>query len=692
MTQTQHCLFELGCEELPPKQIKKLSQSLKTDVLKLLDKAGLTYGDVQVFGAPRRLGLLIKDLLAEQPAREVERRGPAVEAAYNDKGEPTPAALGFARSCGVELDALDVEETPKGKWLHFCQHQAGETIQACLPGILQTALQQQPIRKPMRWSDKAVAFIRPVHWCVLLYGNDVIDATILGKQSGRTTFGHRFHHPDSIELKTATDYEDALQQAYVVASFEQRQQIIREQITQIASDLNAKLEMDNDLLDEVTGLVEWPVALKANFSEDFLKVPAECLIAAMRDHQKSFHLRDGAGKLLPHFITVANLESKQAEQVVTGNEKVMAARLSDAKFFYETDLKTALASRLEALAHVTFQTKLGNLKDKAERLSHLSGDIAKMLKLDSGAAAQAGLLAKCDLVSDMVGEFPELQGIMGYHYARASQESDDVATAIKEHYQPAFAGDAVPTSSAGICVALADKLDVLLGIFAIGKKPTGVKDPFSLRRAALGVVRIISENRCALNLDDLLQAAAQHWSATIDAEPVMAEVKQFIIERLRAWYLDKGVAPDVIQSVLERQDSDFNDFAMRVDAVLAFQQLKEAQNLAQANKRVSKILLKEKVALTANGLDQSLLKDNAEIALAEMVAKKEQAVTPMFAEHDYKQALCELASLQQPIDLFFDEVMVMTDDEQLKQNRLKLLTHIRQLFLKVADISLLQNA
>ncbi len=705
-------LLELGCEELPPKKLYLLSQCLKDEVAKNLEEAGLAYSEIQTFASPRRLALLIENLAAKQEDKIVERRGPAVKAAFTADGNPTPAATGFATSCGVSVADLETLENSKGSWLLYKQQQTGLTVQQLLPNLITAAIARLPIGRGMRWGSSELNFIRPVHWLVMLYGDEVVDATILGQKSERETYGHRVHCPQPFPVPQAADYEQLLaEKGYVLADFSKRQETIVAQVNKIADKLNAHAVMPQDLLDEVTALVEWPVALLINFDQRFLDIPAEALISAMQVHQKCFAMQDEQGKLLASFITVSNIESKDPQQVVMGNERVMRARLADAAFFYETDLKQRLEQHLPALAHVTFQAKLGNMLEKSERLANLSSYISEVVSADHALATRAGLLSKCDLLTEMVGEFPELQGIMGYYYALHDEESPTLAVALKEQYLPKYAGDVLPNDPVACSLALAERLDTLIGIFGINQIPTGEKDPFGLRRAAVGIIRIIIEKNLSLNLSDLLQQAINGYQVTLENSNTVAQVKKYIFDRMRAWYQDQDMPVDVFAAVLARQTDDLLDFHRRVQAVLAFRQNAAAESLAAANKRVSKLLQKaaaeakveaatvtaKRVESAAKGeainiavIDNKLLEKSAEKELAEEINNKNTSLIPIISAADYPQALELLADLRQPVDKFFDEVMVMTDDLPLRNNRLALLAQLRQLFLQVADISLLQ--
>lgn len=688
MTESATCLFEIGTEELPAKTLIAFTDALKQQVETSLQQEELPFSTIKSFATPRRLALLISDLALHQPDRNIERRGPAVQAAFDADGNPSKACLGFANSCGVEVNELERLKTDKGEWLVYRSQQPGKTTHELMPVILQNALKRLPIPKPMRWGRGDTQFARPTHWCVLMHGGDVIDTEILGQRSDAVTYGHRFHHPQAITLTSPDDYASALRDAFVIADFDERRDLIRQQIAEITAAENAQCPLDESLLAEVTGLVEWPVALMASFDAAFLDVPAEALIAAMADHQKSFYCeRDG--KLIAKFITVSNINSKNSAQVIQGNERVMRARLADAAFFYNTDKKQTLASRIAVTENVIFQAKLGTLFAKSKRLAENARFIAAKLNGDIEHAYRAGELSKCDLMTDMVGEFPELQGIMGRYYAQHDGENDTVANALEEYYHPRFSGDSLPASLTGTALALAERFDTLIGIFAIGQKPSGVKDPFKCRRAALAIVRMCIEANLDFEIIDGLQHALHQYADFADKTDVVHEVHDFILDRLRAYYLEQGVHTNVITAVLERQNSHLSDCHQRILAVKDFHALAEAEALAAANKRVSRILTKENVGDQVKPINQDLLREAAELTLAELITQKRQDIEPLFESRQYSELLANLASLREPIDNFFDNVMVNVDDQAVRDNRLALLGQLRHLFCRVADISLL---
>ncbi|MCL7941433.1 glycine--tRNA ligase subunit beta [Halomonas sp. ATCH28] len=682
-------LVELGVEELPPGAIDDLSDALAEGIRRGLVEADIDFGEVLAHGGPRRLAVQVGELADKQPDREVERRGPALAAAFKE-GQPTRAAEGFARSCGVGVDDLIHLETDKGTWLGYRELQQGEATTALLPAIVEKAIGALPVPKNMRWGASRVEFSRPVHWLVMLYGSEVVEASALGLQAGRTTRGHRFHAPAPIELAHADDYLGALEQAWVLADRDKRRERIREQVLAEAEVQDAAAVIDEELLVEVSGLVEWPVALTGSFDERFLEVPAECLISSMKANQKYFHLLDHQGRLKPLFITISNIDSHEPEQVIQGNEKVIRPRLADAAFFYDTDRRRPLADRAPELAGVVFQKKLGTLEDKAHRSAAVAAFIAGRIDGDVAQARRAAELGKCDLVTEMVLEFPELQGIMGRYYAINDGEAAEVAQALEEQYLPRFASDAIPQSHTGLALALADRLDTLTGIFGIGQRPSGTKDPFALRRAAIGVINILVKGKLALDLRELLElATAQHQELPY-AEGLVDEVLTYMLDRFRAWARDEGIDTEVYLAVRARPVTQPLDFARRLRAVQGFSRREEAAALAAANKRVSNILSKQQHDGSTE-VEAGLFQETAEKALYEALASRRQAVMPLFAEARYSEALDALAGLREPVDTFFDQVMVMAEDPAVRRNRLALLAGLQGLFLEVADIALLQQ-
>ena len=687
-------VIEIGTEELPPKALKRLSEAFAAGVRDGLQAADLSFGAHTPYASPRRLAVLVKDLDERQADKLVERRGPALTAAFGEDGCPTKAAEGFARSCGVAVDDLERIETDKGAWLLFRHQQPGQPTAALIPDIVRAALDKLPIPKRMRWGALDAEFVRPVHWVVLLFGDQAIDAEILSVKAGRETRGHRFHHPDTLYLGEPEAYAPLLEsEGHVLAEFAVRREAVRAQVLEAGARLGGSAVIDDDLLDEVTAMVEWPLAVSGDFDRRFLDVPAEALISTMKANQKYFHVVDANGKLLPHFITVANIDSKDVAVVRAGNQRVIRPRLADAEFFWTQDRKHKLETRRKRLESVLFEKQLGTLLDKSERVATLAGAIAEAMGANRAWAERAARLAKCDLMSEMVYEFPELQGIMGRYYAAHDGEPDEVAQAQDEQYMPRFAGDQLPATATGQALAIADKLDTVVGIFGIGQPPTGSKDPYALRRAALGLLRIIIERQLPLDLQDLVQQAADALGDRLTVKAVKGEVFDFMMDRLRAYYHDSGVAPDVFEAVLAERPTQPFDFDRRVRAVTHFLTLPQAESLAAANKRISNILrqaIEQGIAVSA-AVDTTKLAEPAEQALAEQVADMAEAVTPLFDARDYEPALARLADLREAVDRFFDEVMVMVDDAPLRDNRLALLAKMRNLFLRVADLSRLQG-
>jgi glycyl-tRNA synthetase beta chain len=690
MSNTKDFLIEIGTEELPPKSLKKLATAFKEDVCKSLQEQELKFSDANWYATPRRLSIFINELDITQEDKEQQSRGPTIAAAFDDDGNPTRAAEGFAKSCGVEVDQLERLKTDKGEWLAFNAVVKGKQTPELVPTIIETALSRLPIAKRMRWGDNDIEFVRPIKWILLLFGNDAIDCEIMGVTSGKQSYGHRFHHPDAITIKEPADYIETLKKkAHVLADYNERRSLIQEQVTSIANSKNGKAVIDSDLLDEVTSLVEWPVSFSGNFNSDFLKLPKEVLISSMQDHQKYFPVVDEQGSLLPSFISVANIESKNMELIQHGNERVIQPRLSDAAFFWERDLKHGLANHIDSLKKVVYQKQLGTLHEKSERLQKTVSSLATSLNIDSKTAKRSAELCLCDLLTDMVSEFPALQGTMGRYYAEADGEDANVAIALEEYYQPRFAGDTLPTTALGQCLSLSEKIDSLVGIFAIGKAPTGDKDPFGLRRSAIGLLRIIIECELDVDLKELITLAASNYPNDIDAKKVIDDVYLFLMERLRRYYLDEGVSPDTFESVLSIKTSKPLDFHQRLKAVTEFRKLIEAESLAAANKRISNILKKSDVTYTQN-VDDNLLAEEAEITLAKSLSDYQTRLTPLIEKRDYKSALTELAGLRDSVDNFFDNVMVNCDDDKTKMNRLALLASLSALFLQTADISKLQ--
>ena len=686
---TQNFLVEIGTEELPPKALKTLATSFADNVEAELNQAGLTFDKIEWFAAPRRLAVKVLNLATNQPSKEIEKRGPAVSAAFDAEGKPTKAAEGWARGCGITVEQAERIATDKGEWLVHRAKIEGQPTKNLLNGIVANALAKLPIPKPMRWADKTVQFIRPVHTVTLLLGDELIEGEILGVASARTIRGHRFLGEKEFEIQHADQYPQLLREkGSVVADFNERKAEILAKSQAKATALGGVADIEESLLEEVTSLVEYPNVLAAKFEERFLAVPAEALVYTMKGDQKYFPIYDKDGKLLPHFIFVSNINPEDPTAIIEGNEKVVRPRLTDAEFFFKTDLKQKLVDRLPRLETVLFQQQLGTLKDKTDRIEQLAGKIAKQIGADEAKAKRAGLLSKCDLMTNMVFEFTDTQGVMGMHYARHDGEDEEVAVALNEQYMPRFAGDELPKSLVASAVALADKFDTLTGIFGIGQAPKGSADPFALRRAALGALRIIVEKNLPLDLEDLVKKSTALFGDKLTNQNVVADVVDFMLGRFRAWYQDEGIAVDVIQAVLARRPTRPADFDARVRAVSHFRTLDSAEALAAANKRVSNILAKADAAIGEINLTACV--EPAEKALAEAVLALRTEVQPLIAKGDYTAVLDKLANLRAPVDSFFDNVMVNAEDPALRQNRLAILNTLQGLFLQVADISLLQ--
>ncbi|ANQ24948.1 glycine--tRNA ligase subunit beta [Vibrio natriegens] len=683
-------LIELGTEELPPTQLRTLAEAFAANFEAELASAELAHEGIKWYAAPRRLALKVAALAESQSDKVVEKRGPAVSAAFDADGNPTKAAQGWARGCGITVDQADRMVTDKGEWLLFKQEVKGQPASEIIVELAAKALANLPIAKPMRWGNKTTQFIRPVKTLTMLMGSDLIEGEILGVASARTIRGHRFMGEQEFTIDSAEQYPAILEErGKVMADYEARKAIILADAKKAAAAVGGIADLEDDLVEEVTSLVEWPVVLTAKFEEEFLKVPSEALVYTMKGDQKYFPVYSEDKKLLPNFIFVSNIESKEPRHVIEGNEKVVRPRLADAEFFFNTDRKRPLIDRLPELENAIFQKQLGTIKDKTDRITALSGYIAKQIGADVEKSTRAGLLAKCDLMTSMVFEFTDTQGVMGMHYATHDGEDEQVALALYEQYMPRFAGDVLPSTAISSAVAMADKLDTIVGIFGIGQAPKG-SDPFALRRASLGVLRIIVENGYNLDLLDLIREAKVQFGSKLTNDNVEQDVIEFMLGRFNAWYKDEGFSVDIIQAVLARRPTKPADFDQRVKAVSHFRELEAAESLAAANKRVGNILAKFDGEL-AEEIDLSLLQEDAEKALAESVEVMTEALEPAFATGNYREALSKLADLREPVDAFFDNVMVMADDEALKKNRLTLLNNLRNLFLQIADISLLQK-
>ncbi|MDD1612107.1 MAG: glycine--tRNA ligase subunit beta [Methylococcaceae bacterium] len=689
MSETKHLLFELGSEELPPKTLLNMAQALQSGIVAGLNEAGLTFSDSRFYATPRRLAVLIENLQTGQPNKAVEKRGPALQAAYAPDGSPSKAALGFAASCGTTFDQLQELKTDKGAWLSYTQEIEGQASEKLIPDIIRRSLAALPIAKRMRWGNFATEFVRPVHWAVLLFGERVIEAEILGLNTGRATQGHRFHAPEHLTIASPETYVETLHdQGRVIADFEARKAIIRDAANQAAAKVGGCAHIEGDLLEEVAALNEWPVSVIGNFDSRFLELPAEVLITTMQTNQKYFPVKSKDGALLPHFITFSNIESKHPESIQRGNERVITPRLTDAEFFWKQDRKKALAERVLGMANIVFQEKLGTVADKTERGIKLAEMIANLLRADVEHAKRAALLAKADLLTDMVGEFGNLQGIMGRYYALADGEPAEVAQAIEEHYLPKQSGGPTPGSVTGQIVALADKIDTLCGIFSAGLIPTGDKDPYALRRAAIGVLRIIIENRLTLNIRDLIDFSLSQFTHPFDVDATRLLVTDFVFDRLKGYCLDQGYTADEFEAIVSVNPSEPLDFIQRLAAVKKFRQLPEAENLAAANKRIRNILKKSE---TAPAVTVGALAEVQEQRLLEAANVASAAIKPLLEQRDYQGTLNRLAQLEPAVNDFFDHVMVMCDDLQLRANRLALLTLLSELFLTCADISKLQS-
>ncbi len=689
-------LVEILTEELPPKSLIKFGVAFGLQMKERLQKADLSFTDIHYYATPRRLAVLVKELVATQPDQTVERKGPALNVAFDADGKPSPACIGFARSCGVNPDALQVIKSDQGEWVGLTQSVKGKTVAELMPSIVEQALLALPIAKRMRWGASEVQFVRPVQAVILLYGDQVIEAVILGCQTNRVTRGHRFYTSSEwMTIPHASTYASLLKtEGHVIADVEERREMVKQQAAAcVKNKINDKGHpyiSSAALLDEVTGLIEWPQGICGEFDPAFLQLPQEVLISSMQDHQRYFPVVDQQKKLLPYFVTISNIESKDVSRVAHGNERVLRARLSDAAFFYATDKKEKLVDRVPRLKNIVFQAKLGSLYDKTERVSQLASYIATKMGVDNALATRAAMLAKTDLTTHMVGEFPELQGVMGCYYAKNDGEPKEVALALNEQYMPRFAGDALPTHPIGKVLALADRIDTLTGAFGMNQLPTGDKDPYGLRRAAIGVIRILIEQAIDLDLKATFEKAVTGFKVQLENKDVISSLLTFIQERMRAWYQDQGITPDVFAAVAALSVTNPLDVHKRIQAVQAFKKLSAAETLSIANKRVSNILSKYAEKIDAKTINPALFENDAERVLAERLEKESQTVTRFYQAGNYEKALLQLAELRQPIDDFFDHVMVMTEDKSLRENRLLLLGKLRTLFSQVADIALLQ--
>lgn len=686
-------LVEIGTEELPPKALDNLAASLEQGIVKGLNREELNFTASYRYATPRRLAVLIHELQPQQADKTIERLGPAVSAAFTGQGAPTKAAQGFARSCGVAVEELDRSKSGDVEKLVFSLKESGRPVQDLLPRLVRDALEQLPVPKRMRWGNSREEFVRPVHWVVMMYGNKTIPALLLGVEANHFSYGHRFNFNKKILIKNAKDYEALLEEkGGVIPDFNKRKGLIRELVENEGAKAGAVAVIDEALLDEVTSLVEYPVALTGKFEEEFLDLPPEALILTMKSHQKCFYLVDKKGKLLPKFITISNLQSKDPSKVVEGYERVIRPRLADARFFYETDKKHSLESRLQQLNTVIFQEKLGTIYEKSQRVAALTTAIAERIGADSTLCSRAATLAKCDLLTLMVGEFADLQGLMGFYYALHDGEPEELAQALNEQYMPRFSGDSLPNSKTGIALALADKLDSIVGIFGIGQPPTGSKDPFALRRSAIGVLRIIVEKELDLDLLYCIEQAVSGFEEANLAQNTADEVFEFMLERFKAWFMDKEITVEEFQSVFVVRPTRPLDFHLRILAVHNFNLLPESASLAEANKRVSNLLAKQNFNAEDTAVKEELLQEPAEKALHRELVDKILEVAPLLEKGLYKEGLQTLASLKISVDTFFDEVLVVCEDASLRENRLALLQQLRDLFLQIADISHLHKS
>jgi glycyl-tRNA synthetase beta chain len=689
MSSGKHLLFELGCEELPPKTLQQLSHALLNNIKQGMQTAGLDFSNCQAYATPRRLAVIIKDLAVTQPSKTIEKRGPAIQAAFLEDGSPSKATQGFSRSCGTTVEMLHRLKTDKGEWLAFNQVIKGKPSTELIPDLINKSLSDLPIAKRMRWGASETEFVRPVHWAVLLYGEDLIEAEILGIKTGTETFGHRFHAPQAITLKTAAEYPEILyQHGKVIADIAQRKTLIREAAHQAAQAVGGIAYIEEALLDEVSALNEWPVPITGNFDARYLDLPAEVLITTMQVNQKYFPVKNVSGELLPHFITFSNIESSRPESIQEGNERVINPRLADAEFFWQQDTKTQLQDRITKLSRIIFQKKLGTLADKTQRLTTLAEFIAQQINADSSLAKRAAQLAKTDLMTEMVGEFPSLQGVMGHYYALKDGEPIEVAEALEEQYFPKQSGSPTPKSSTGQVLSLAEKIDTLCGIFSAGLIPTGDKDPYALRRAALGTLRVIIENKLELDLHRCIDFALQQYSHDFNREDTRQAVLEFIQDRFKGYCLDNGFKVDEFEAVRAVNPTRPLDFERRLQAVKTFRQMPEASSLAAANKRIRNIL-KKSTTQPSTQLDNLI--EPQEIQLLKLAKQAAEQIQPLLDQQDYPAVLAYLAQLRNDIDAFFDNIMVMVDDQELRSKRLGLLTLLSDLFLKIADISKLQS-
>jgi len=684
-------LVEIGTEELPPKALKDLMVAFGQNMQEGLLLERLPHGGISTYASPRRLSVWVRSLAMSQEDRQFEQKGPPVSVAFDASGNPTPAARAFAGKCGVAVEKLGRTKSAKGEWLAFRTVEAGRSAAELLPAIVAGALDRLPVPRRMRWGAAEHEFVRPVHWVLMLHGKKVVDGSVLGIKAGKRTRGHRFLAPGERVVKQPADYPDILETAFVLADFDRRRQRIVEGVAKAAAASGGVAIGSDSLYDEVTALTEWPVPLVGHFESSFLTLPREVIVATLSSHQRYFAIEGTDGKLMASFVTVANLVSRDPEKVRDGNERVVRPRLADAAFFWEQDRKMSLQARLASLNEIVYQKGLGSIGDKSDRVAELSALIAKRLDADPEPVVRAARLAKCDLLTGMVGEFPELQGVMGRHYALASDEQAAVANAIGEQYLPRFAGDALPETSIGQILALAEKLDTLAGIFSLGMKPSGNRDPFGLRRAALGVVRLIVEKNLELDLTVLIEKALSLQPPRNESMTLQNELYDFLLDRMRAYYTEQlALAPEVFEAVRVRRPVSLTDFDARVKAVSAFLELDAAASLAASNKRIANILRQANYD-GCGAVDESTLQEEAEKNLNDAVAAAQASVAPLLERREYRKVLTALADLRPTVDAFFDKVMVMTDNAAVRQNRLALLAALRTLFLDIADISRLST-
>ncbi|MBT7445042.1 MAG: glycine--tRNA ligase subunit beta [Methylococcales bacterium] len=690
MSEKADLIFELGTEELPPTALKKLSNALTSTVVEGLKAAKLSFNSIKSYATPRRLAFLIEGLDVTQEDQKIERKGPSVKAAYDADGNATKAAEGFARSCGVTVADLQVVDTPKGEWLTYTLEEKGQNAVALLPEIVKKSLNQLPIPKRMRWGSSSVEFVRPVQWVLFLLDDTVVECEILGIKSSNTTMGHRFHSEGVITIEQPKTYEEKLLEGSVICDFEERKNQVEALVKEAANGLQGIAVIDSDLLDEVTALVEYPALIVGEFERRFLDLPKEVLVSSMKKHQKYFHVETESGTLLPNFITLANVKSSDPDIIKKGNERVIRPRLEDGVFFWEKDKKTKLSDRVEGLKNILFQKQLGSLHDRSERIAVLAENIATLIGADTNLVNRAALLCKTDLSTEMVGEFPDLQGVMGQYYARNDGEPEAVASSMLEQYLPRFSGDALPAGDIGLCIALADRLDLIVGIFGIGLKPTGDKDPFGLRRAALGVIRMVVEKSLSIDIKAIINVSLNTLGDKVTDKNTATNINRYLMERAKGYFVELGFSVDVFDAVLSTNYSDLNDFQARVSAVVEFKAMESSSSLAAANKRVRNILKKSKEAIP-DAVNTDLLAEPAETTLLNELNTVTEKVMPLLQQHEYTDALKTMAELRDSVDQFFVDVMVMAKEDDIRLNRLALLQQMNQLFLNIADISKLQS-